>query len=92
MYIRVTRGRFDAAKYDEFRALSRDVQAAVQRLPGCQSMHNGGDPDRGQLITVSIWDSEEHARFSRDAIGDLIARLQSLGGELEPPEIYQSVS
>ena len=92
MYIRVTRGRFDPAKYDEFRALSREVQAAVQRLPGCQGGYNGGDRDAGRFVAVTAWDSEEHARFSRDALGDLVARLQSLGGQLEPPEVYESLT
>ena len=92
MYIRVTRGRFDPAKYDEMRRLSQDVDAAVQRLPGCQGVHTGGDRTAGRLIAVSTWDSEEHARFSRDALGDVVARLQSLGGQLEPPEIYESLT
>ena len=92
MYIRVTRGRFDPAKYDEFRGLSQAVHAAVQRLPGCQSVHTGGDRNAGRLIAVSTWDSEEHARFSRDALGDVVARLQSLGGQLESPEIYESLT
>ncbi len=92
MYIRVTRGRFDPAKYEEFQRLSHDVHAAVQRLPGCQSVHTGGDRNSGRLIAVSTWDSEEHARFSRDALGDVVARLQSLGGQLEPPEIYESIA
>jgi quinol monooxygenase YgiN len=92
MYIRVTRGRFDPAKYDEFSRLSQEVNLAVQRLPGCRSLHSGGDRAAGRLIAVSTWDSEEQARFSRDALGDVIARLQSLGGQLEPPEIYESLT
>ena len=92
MYIRVTRGRFDPAKYDEMRGLSEEVNAAVQRLPGCQGVYTGGDRDAGRLIAVSTWDSEEHARFSRDALGEVVGRLQSLGGQLEPPEVYESLT
>jgi quinol monooxygenase YgiN len=92
MYIRVTRGRFDPAKYDKFRGLAHDVNSAVQRLPGCQSVLAGADRDAGRLVAVSTWDTEEHARFSRLALGDVLARIQSSGGQLEPPDVYESLA
>jgi quinol monooxygenase YgiN len=92
MWIRVSRGRFDPARYDEFRGLAHDVHAAVQRLPGCQSVHTGGDRTDGRLVAVSTWDTEEHARFSRLALGDVLARIQSSGGQLEPPDVYESLA
>jgi hypothetical protein len=36
---------------------------------------------------VSTWDTEEHARFSRDALGEsVVSRLQVAGVQLDPPE------
>ncbi len=65
MYLRITRGRFDSARYDELVPLSREVNAAVQALPGCQSVHGHrgdlaaagwpccvGDP---RARAVSVW-------------------------------------
>ncbi len=92
MHIRVTRGRFDPAKYDELRGLSRDINAALQRLPGYQGAQTGVDRDAGQLVAVSTWDSEEHARFSRDALGDVMARIQAFGAQLEPAEVYEALT
>jgi hypothetical protein len=43
MYLRITRGRGDPAVYDEVVALSRDVAAAIGRLPGFGTYLGGGD-------------------------------------------------
>ena len=92
MYLRITRGRFDPAKYDELLPLSQEVNAAVQALPGCQSIHSGLDRTGGRIAAVSTWDTAEHANFSREAagaVGDVVRRTQALGVQLEPPEIYE---
>ncbi len=91
MYLRITRGRFDPARYDEIRPVLEDVLAAVQRLPGFQSYYNGIDRTAGTAVAVSAWDSEEHVRFDRAALGDAIPRLQALGMQLEPAEIYEVI-
>ena len=90
MYMRVVRGRIDLAKIDE--AVSQvgpDLAAAVKRQPGCQSFMAGGDRATGQTITVSTWDTEEHARYSMDALGDVASRIQALGVQADPPEIFE---
>ena len=95
MYLRSTRGRFDSARYDELLPLSQEVNAAVQALPGCQSVHVGLDRSAGRLTTVSTWDTAEHADFSREAagaLGDLVRRVQAIGVQLEPPEIYEIIT
>lgn len=90
MYLRITRGRFDPAKADELLPLTREVNAAVQQLPGVQSIHVGIDRTAGRLAAVSTWDTEEHAQFSRETMaGDVVTRLQALGTQLEPPEVYE---
>jgi hypothetical protein len=36
------------------------------------------------------WDTEEHARLSRDVLlGAFIPRLQALGVQLDPPQIFE---
>ena len=78
MYMRVTRGRVDPARIDEtFGQLGQDVAAASRRQPGHRSWMGGVDRASGQVITVSTWDTEEHARYPLDALGDLPSRLQA---------------
>ena len=90
MWMRVTRGRVDTTKADEaLMQLAQDVAAAIKRLPGCQSYVGGGDRASGQTIAVSTWDTEEHARFSRDALGDIPSRMQALGGQVDQPEFFE---
>jgi hypothetical protein len=90
-YLRLTRGRFQPATYDQLVVLARDLAAAMRRLPGHRGFHGGIDRAAGTLVVVSTWDGAEHARFSRDALGDALARGQALGVQLEPPEIYEVV-
>ena len=89
MYLRITRARYDPARYDDFAPLAREVSAAVERLPGFQALYQGTERAAGTLAAVSVWDTEEHARFSRDALGDVMGRLQALGVQVEPPEILE---
>ncbi len=92
MYMRISRGRFDPARYDEISPVGREVDAAVQALPGCQHTHSGTDRNTGRFVSVSIWDTAEHANFSREAaggLGDVVRRAQALGVQVEPPEIYE---
>ena len=91
MYLRITRARFDPARYDDVVPLAREVTAAVQRLPGFHHYHGGIDRNAGTIAAVSVWDTEEHATFSRDTLGAVISRLQAIGAQLEPPEIYDIV-
>ncbi|MBV9357235.1 MAG: hypothetical protein JO023_17125 [Chloroflexi bacterium] len=90
MYMRVTRTRLDPSRLDEaLGQLGADLQAAISRLPGYQSYTVGVDRASGQNIAVSTWDTEEHARWPREAIGDIVARLQALGMQLDPPEFFE---
>jgi hypothetical protein len=92
MYMRVVRGRFDPAKIDQVAGqLAQELAAAVKRMPGNQSFIGGRDRATGQAITVSTWDTEEHARYSPDALGDVMSRLRTLGLQGDPPEIFEVV-
>jgi len=60
---------------------------------GCQSYAGAVDRASGRLRAVSTWDTEEHARFSRDALGQsAVSRLQAAGVQLDPPEFYEVTS
>ncbi len=91
MYLRISRGRFDTSKYDELLGLAEDIHAAVRSLPGFQSFYGGADRAAGTLAVVSVWDSAEHANVPREALGAIMPRLQAVGLQLEPAEIYEVV-
>ena len=89
MYLRITRARFDPASYEQITTAAQEVQAAMRQLPGVQHIHQGVDRTAGTVAAVSVWDSEEHARFAREALGEPIGRLKALGVQFEDPEIYE---
>jgi quinol monooxygenase YgiN len=89
VYIRVSNGSFDPSKYDELVALTEDVAARMKNLPGFVSYYGGSDERTGALVAISIWQTEETANFSRDALGDIITRLNDINARLEPATIYR---
>jgi hypothetical protein len=89
MYLRLTRARFDPARADQVVPLASEVRAAVRRLPGLQHNHQGIDRTAGTVAAVSVWDSQEHAGFARETLGEPIGRLRALGVQFEEPEIYE---
>jgi hypothetical protein len=89
MYLRISRAVFDPAAYNQIAPLSREVATAMGRLPGLQHLHQGLDRTTGTAAVVSVWDSEEHARFDRDALGEVIDRLGALRVQMVEPEIYE---
>jgi quinol monooxygenase YgiN len=91
MYIRVARGRFDPARYDEMMAVADDLIAALRRLPGFRGYQGGVDRAAGTVVAVSHWDTREHAQFDRAALGDVIPRMQVGGLQQEPAEVYEVV-
>ena len=88
MFMRITRGTFDVAAVYTIDAMLGEVEAALARLPGHDHTHIGMDRAGGRSVTVTTWDTEEHARFSRDQLGDLAGKLRTASMVLEPPEIY----
>jgi len=90
MYLRMTRGHSDPTRVDEAMRLMPDIVAATQRLPGCQGVQSGIDPTTGETLSVSSFDTREHAQFSRDSLGDVLVRLQALGWQGEAPELFET--
>jgi hypothetical protein len=89
MYIRVTRGQMDPARFDEVTQVN--MGAAVKQLPGCLSYMRGRDRASGRVVVISTWDTEEHAGWSApDVLGDRVSRLQALGVQMDTPEIFEA--
>jgi quinol monooxygenase YgiN len=89
MYIRITRARFDPARTEDLVAVGPDLVATFRRLPGFQGYHVGVDRARGTSVAISFWDTEEHAQVPRDALAEIIRRLEAASLQLEPSEFYE---
>ena len=48
MYMRVTRGQIDPARFDEIAKLGQEIAAAIRQLPGNQSYVAGIDRASGR--------------------------------------------
>jgi quinol monooxygenase YgiN len=91
MYLRITRVRHEPSRMDEAIALNQDIIAVVRRQPGFQNAYFAADRTTGRLVAVSTWDTQAQAEASREAmgLGEIISRLQALGAQLDPPEVYE---
>jgi heme-degrading monooxygenase HmoA len=92
MYMRVTRGHVDPARYDDAVTVAREIARAASRLPGFRSYHGGADRATGEVVAVSVWDSEASARFTREALGEAYTRFLALDPRLDPPDIFELVA
>jgi hypothetical protein len=79
----------DPARVDEAIRLGQHVVAAVKRLPGYQTYVSGSDRTTGQSMSVSTWGTEEHARFSPEALGNVVSELHALNVQIDPPEVLE---
>ena len=68
-----------------------EALAAIRQLPGCQDARNGVEPSTGRTATVSTFDTLEHAQFSRDSLGEPLARVQAAGWQGEAPDTYETM-
>jgi hypothetical protein len=93
MYMRVTRGQWAdpaAADSDATAQVLEELNRTIRGLPGNQSYSGGVDPSgSGRVIAISVWDTQEHARFDGSALSDIGARLQALGLHIEPAEFFE---
>ncbi len=93
MFLRCSRAQFDPAKADEVAALGSELKAGLGKLPGIQHAHVALDRAAGRAITITLFDTREHAQFSREAeaVGDIVARMHAAGVKIEAAEIYETV-
>jgi hypothetical protein len=92
MYMRVVRGRIDPSRLGEVSQVAPDLGAAIRRQPGHQNSMGGVDRATGQTIIISTWDTQEHASYSPAALGEIQSRLQALGVQADPPEIFEVIT
>jgi len=88
MHLRIDRGTFDVAAVYTIDALLGGVAEALAGLPGHDHTHLGMDRVGGRSAVVTTWDTEEHARFARDLLGDVGAKFWATHTAVEPPEVY----
>ena len=91
MYLRLTRGRFDPARYDEVVPLVPAITAALRVLPGVQDARVGIDRATGRTLSLTSFETLDQAQCSRDRLGPVLQPLQELGWEAEAPEIYEAM-
>jgi hypothetical protein len=89
MFVRVTRGRFPTARYDEIlRQTQEQLVPAVKRLPGFRSYRGGVDRAAGLLVAVSLWDTAEQAA----GLAALRSAFDGLGIQFDTTEVYEIVA
>ena len=91
MFVRVSHGSIDPARYDDVVALTDDFVAAFKRLPGFVAYQTGINRSTGAFVSIATWETAETANFSRDELGDVFERFVALGVSVDPPEVYEQV-
>jgi hypothetical protein len=97
MFVRISRARFDPAKYEEIAAMLTSAQAqlipAIEQLPGVRSFYAGIDRSSGTMVNVSLWDSEAHAQAMSSLAPMLALRapFEERGVQFEPIINYEVV-
>lgn len=88
--VRISRGRFDAARADEVAARLEESRAslepAIRRLHGLIAYHVGLDRETFTMTNTSLWRSREDAMQMRTLPEMLALRetFEALGVEFEP--------
>ena len=89
MHVRVSRGSFEPSRADDVRALTESVRQVLRGLPGYRGYRAAVDRSAGTVLAISFWDSEEHARFPREALGPVMDQVQHAGVALEPADVAE---
>ena len=90
MYIRVVRGHADPGREQEVtNIVQSSLIPAYRNLPGFQGYQGGVDRESGALVSITTWDTKEHAGFDRTVLADAASQLQGVGVQLEPSEVYE---
>jgi hypothetical protein len=97
MFVRISRARFDPAKYEEIAAMLTSAQAqlipAIKQLPGVQIFYAGIDRSSGTMVNVSLWDNEKHAQAMSSLAPMLALRapFEERGVQFEPIINYEVI-
>jgi len=90
-YIRVVQATYDPARAEEVTRLQGAFTSAIQRLPGLLQFYGGVNRSAGKTIAITIFDTQEHASFDPERLGDIGAQLGAMGMQIEAPAIYEAV-
>lgn len=98
MIVRISRGTFEPARYDEVAELLNASQAqlipAITALPGNFSFYAGIDRTSNSMVNVSVWETIEHAK-QMDSLAPMLAlagEFQKVGVQFERPIInYETI-
>lgn len=97
VYVRLSRGHFDAGKFDEIERRLTESQKtlipAIRKLDGCLHYYAGIDRTSNAMINVSVWDTLEHATqmASLKEMLALAEEFRAIGVRFEPIVNYRSV-
>ncbi|HVU81189.1 MAG TPA: hypothetical protein VHD89_04195 [Rhodanobacteraceae bacterium] len=88
--VRVSRGNFDPARFDEVARANRETEVylvpAIKRLPGLIQYFATLSPS-GSSVHVSIWESDAHAQqmnHLKEMVVDARRAFESVGVEFTP--------
>jgi hypothetical protein len=88
MWMRVTRSHLEhPSRFDD--TSWKDLAAAVKRLPGLQSFTVGHDRSANRAVSMSTWDTEEHAKYLPDALAEARADFDAAGLQVDSVDIAE---
>ena len=89
MYIRVTRGRFNPANYEQIqRMVEEQLLPGIKQRPGFRSYQGGIDREANTLVAVSFWDTREQAEGLASGRGP----FEALGVVFDTAETYELIA
>jgi hypothetical protein len=91
MYARVSTVEASPAKFDEVTHFFRErVLAQLQQMDGFKGFIVLGDPQRGKLLGVALWESEEVMHTTEEVVSRIRGGIpHPLGGATEDEENYE---
>lgn len=89
MYIRITTGSFDPAKEQELQQLTDEKYIPLaQQLPGFHSYLSGLDRAAGRFVSLTVWDTLEHAEAFPTAVVALVLEFVAASLRPEPTQVF----
>ena len=91
MYAQVTTVEASPAKFDEATHFFRErVLAQLQQMDGFKGLAVLGDPQRGRLLGVALWESEEVMQPTEEVVSRIRGGIpHPLGGAAVDMENYE---
>jgi hypothetical protein len=90
MYIRITTGNFDPIQEPKLQQLTDEKYIPlIQQLPGFHSYLSGIDRAAGRFVSLTIWDSLDHAQALPTAIADLLGEFTAASLRPEPTQLFE---